>query len=257
VIKANVAKRMVKGKPGHRRELVDDSDFTIVRRFQAEYRGLVNYYLMAYNVAALAEYHWVMQTSLLNTLANKHKTTTTKIAKKLRTTTDTPYGPMTVYRVVVHRGKEQKPLVAEFGGIPLRKQAVKELRDIPYQVWGVRSDPATRLLKQKCEMCGRSGEELAGIETKHVLHYIEVHHIRKLADIQPKGRRELPDWKKRMIAMRRKTLIVCLECHDNIHAGRPCRPRVVKESEMDIVSGEPDTLKGVSPVLRGADGEGA
>jgi hypothetical protein len=32
-----------------------------------------------------------------------------------------------------------------------------------------------------------------------------------------------------MIAIRRKTLIVCIECHDNIHAGRPCRPRVEQE----------------------------
>jgi predicted HNH restriction endonuclease len=105
-------------------------------------------------------------------------------------------------------------------------------------------------------MCGRTEVELAGINTKLVQHYIEAHHIRKLANLRPKGRRELPDWKKRMAAMRRKTLIVCIECHDNIHAGRPCRQRVDEESQ-DIVSGEPDALKSARPVRRRADGKGA
>jgi group II intron reverse transcriptase/maturase len=230
VIEANVAKRLDTGKPAHRAELARLSDYTIVRTYQSEFRGLVNYYLMASNVAALCKYHWVMRASLLKTLANKHKTTSSKIAQKLKATTETPYGPMTVLRVTVQRGKEGKPLVAEFGGIALRRQEVKVLHDKPYRVWTERSDPVTRLLKQKCEMCGRTDVELAGIETKRVQSYIEAHHIRKLANIQRKGRRKLPDWKKRMIAIRRKTLIVCIECHDNIHAGRPCRKPVGEES---------------------------
>jgi group II intron reverse transcriptase/maturase len=253
VVEANVAKRTAKGKPIHRTELMDCSDYYIVRRYQDEYRGVVNYYLMTRNVRELAKYHVVMQTSLLRTLAAKHKTTTTKLAAKLKATTETPHGPMTVLRVEVPRG-DRKPLVAEFGGIPLRKQEVTELHDRPYSVWASRSELVTRLLKQKCEMCGRTDVELADLGIK--LGRLEVHHIRKLAHLQPKGRRELPEWKKRMTAMRRKTLIVCVECHDNIHAGRPCRPYSRKESEMDIVSGEPDTLKGVRPVRGGADGKG-
>jgi hypothetical protein len=97
-------------------------------------------------------------------------------------------------------------------------------------------------------MCGRSEDELTHLGPQ--LGRIEAHHIRKLANVQPEGRRALPDWKKRMIAIRRKTLIVCTECHDNIHAGRLCRPRTEAESE-DIVSGEPDALKGARPVRRG------
>jgi hypothetical protein len=245
---------MDKGKPTHRKELAKLSDYTIVRTYQSEYQGLVNYYLMARNVAAMVRYHWVMRSSLLKTLANKHKTTVAKIAEKLTVTRDTTQGPTKVLRVVVHRGEERKPLVAEFGGISLRKQEVKELNDTPYQVWAERSDPVTRLLKQKCEMCGRTAEELEA--SGQLLGRIEAHHIRKLANLQPQGRRELPDWKKRMIAIRRKTLIVCLECYDNIHAGRPCRAPVEVESH-DIVSGEPDDGKPSRPVRRGADGKGA
>jgi hypothetical protein len=201
-----------------------NSDYTIVRIYQAEYRGVVNYYLMARNVRQFDKYHWVMQTSLLKTLAAKHKSTVTRIAAKLKATTDTPYGPMTVYRVTVPRGDGKAPLVSEFGGIPLRKQDVRELRDTPHEAWAKRSDPEKRLLKQKCEMCGRSADELEALGGQ--LGRIEAHHVRKLANLKPKGRREPPLWVKRMIAMRRKTLIVCIECHDNIHAGRPCRPSV-------------------------------
>jgi hypothetical protein len=212
-------------------ELQNLSDYTIVRKYQAEYRGLVNYYLMARNVAALG-YYWVMETSLLMTLAAKHKSTVQRMADKLKATktveTDTGPVEMKVLRVKVPR-EERRPLIAEFGGVPLRKQEVKEIRDTPYQVWAVRSDPVKRLLKQKCEMCGRTVEELTdqGVQ----LDRIAAHHIRKLANLQPKGRRPLPDWKKQMIAIRRKTLIVCQECHVNIHAGRPCRPPVMVEPE--------------------------
>jgi hypothetical protein len=178
---------------------------------------------MARNVAALTKYRWVMQTSMLKTLANKHNTTVAKMAKKHEAVTQTAYGPMKVYRVTVPReGKE--PLVAEFGGIPLRKQAVQVLHEAPYQLCVRRTDPVTRLLRQKCEMCGRGAEELESQGTQ--LGRIEAHHIRKLADLNRKGRRKPPDWVKKMSAMRRKTLIVCTECHDNIHAGRPCRPRM-------------------------------
>src|SRR6266849_8674262 len=52
---------------------------------------------------------------------------------------------------------------------------------------------------------------------------IEVHHIRKLADLNVEGRPEKPAWVKRMAARRRKTLVVCQDCHDAIHTGRPTR----------------------------------
>jgi hypothetical protein len=41
------------GKPVHRSALVEDSDYTIVSQYQSEYRGIVNYYLLAHNVGWL------------------------------------------------------------------------------------------------------------------------------------------------------------------------------------------------------------
>ncbi|MCE9561344.1 MAG: hypothetical protein K8U57_04760 [Planctomycetes bacterium] len=36
-------------------------------------------------------------------------------------------------------------------------------------------------------------------------------------------RRTPPDWVRLMASRRRKTMVLCRICHDNIHAGRPLR----------------------------------
>jgi group II intron reverse transcriptase/maturase len=203
------------GGPTNRPELLTDSDFAIVSRYQAEYRGLVQYYLLAANVHTLGRLRYVMETSLLKTLANKHQATVTAMARKYKATVTTPDGPMTCFRVVINRGDEKAPLVAQFGGIPLRqKKAALLVDDRPRWIEQRRSDLVARLLADRCEMCGYEGK-------------CQVHHIRKLANLSIKGRREKPDWVKRMIALRRKTLVVCHECHVAIHAGRPTRQRLM------------------------------
>ena len=64
-----------------------------------------------------------MQTSLLKTLAGKYGSTVTKMAHKYRATIETPHGPHKCLQVSVDRGKGRKPpLVATFGGIPLKRQ---------------------------------------------------------------------------------------------------------------------------------------
>ncbi len=46
VIEQHCQAYMVNGKPAHRNELLADDDYTIVSRYQAEFRGVVQYYLM-------------------------------------------------------------------------------------------------------------------------------------------------------------------------------------------------------------------
>lgn len=58
---------------------------------------------------------------------------------------------------------------------------------------GTRSELVKRLLADTCEMCGSKED-------------VEVHHIRKLADLNTEGRPEKPAWVKRMAAPRRKCL---------------------------------------------------
>jgi hypothetical protein len=56
---------MRQGKPWHRPQMLSDHDYSIISQYQAEYRGVVQYYLLAANVHRLNKLHWVMQTSLL------------------------------------------------------------------------------------------------------------------------------------------------------------------------------------------------
>jgi hypothetical protein len=55
------------------------------------------------------------------------------------------------------------------------------------------------------------------LRTLRLQHQIEVHHIRALKDLNPKGRKQPPEWVVRMASRRRKTLVVCRACHEGIH----------------------------------------
>jgi hypothetical protein len=186
-----------------------DSDFTIVAEYQAAYRGLAEYYLLAQNVGWLWRLHWVMRGSLLKTLAYNHRTSMQRMQRKYRAEVETPYGRMSCLRVLVDRGATQKPLVAQFGGIPLRRQRNVVLNDSPPKInTDRRNELLTRLLANTCELCGSEQD-------------CEVHHVRKLADLKRKGRAEKPVWVQIMAARQRKTLVVCRACHEAIHRGQP------------------------------------
>jgi hypothetical protein len=208
-------KYMQRGKPVHRPELTFESDFALTQIFQNEYRGIVQYYMLAQNVSSFWKLHWIMQASLLKTLANKHKSSVCVMAKKYRTNVEKPEGTYRCLKVEVKQGQDKKPLTAYFGGIPLRQKKEAILLDTnPQQTrWIGYNELVKRLMAQECELCGSQEN-------------IEVHHIRKLADLKVKGQREKPIWKQVMASRRRKTLVVCKDCHTNIHAGQPTRQRL-------------------------------
>ena len=58
-----------------------------------------------------------------------------------------------------------------------------------------------RLKARVCELCGSTDAE-----------QYEIHHIHKVKDLKGKS-----DWERNMIAKRRKTMVVCKECHNKIH----------------------------------------
>ena len=223
VIEKKLTVYMRDGKPVSRPQLLFNEDYTIMNQYQSEYRGLVQYYLLAQNVSWLWRLHWMMQTSLLKTLASKHKSSVRKLFRKYRTLTITPHGPMKCLEVAVERDGK-KPLVARFGGIPLRQQKKVILVDQDPRSRPIRrNELIKRLLVGKCELCQSTQD-------------CEVHHIRKLADLKKRAGKEKPAWVQRMAAKRRKTLIVCRTCHEAIHAGRPITPQNRKKSLASRVS---------------------
>ncbi|WP_325392885.1 reverse transcriptase/maturase family protein [Desulfitobacterium sp.] len=195
------------GKPTHRKERTVKSDFDIIAQYQSEFRGFAQYYLLAYNAHQLHGLKRTMELSLARTLANKFKTTVNKIFKSYKTTRETDGQSYKVLQTEVKR-EDKKPLVAYFGGFKLgyKKDAVI-VDELPTgKVFSIKSQLIDRLMKDTCELCGSSGN-------------IEMHHVKKLKDLENNGRKEKPEWMKRMMAMRRKTLAVCLECHTKIHSG--------------------------------------
>lgn len=228
-----------KGKPAARIKIIADDDFTIISNYQAELRGIAQYYKLATNVSWLWRLHWVMESSLLRTLARKHQSSVRKMARKYKRTITTSVGTMKCLEMVIER-EGKRPLVARFGGIPLRREkkaVLKDLNPFTSRVGGG-TELLQRLLADQCELCGSEDN-------------CEVHHIRKLADLKVKGRREKPFWVKRMAERRRKTLVACRKCHDAIHAGK-----ALFVGQTEEFTGEPDALKGARPVRWGADRKG-
>lgn len=101
--------QMENGKTIHRKERLEDDDFTIVATYQSEYRGLVNYYAMAYDLCRLDKLKWVMEQALTKTLARKYKTSVKKIYAKYAERRETDGRRILVVRKP-RDGKE--PLVA-------------------------------------------------------------------------------------------------------------------------------------------------
>ena len=199
---------MKNGKPTNRPDLLLETDYTIVSRYQAVYRGIVQYYLLAYNVPEFGKLLRVMQESLARTLANKYKTTCTKVFRRYKSVVQTEHGERTCLKAEAPRGNGERPYVAYFGGIPLKRNRQAVLVDQTPQRFGFqRNELVTRLLAEECEMC----------ESKMK---VEVHHIRALRDLNVKGRRPKPQWVQIMAARKRLTLVVCRTCHMDIHHGR-------------------------------------
>ena len=208
VIQAKRKRYLRDGEPIHRTELINDSKYDIIYRYQGEYRGLVNYYGMAQNLAELGYIRWTMETSLLKTLACKNQTSVMKETKRLQSTIETPEGPRKCLKLVIQREKK-KPLVAIFGGLPLKRRKNPPIEDrviLPYA--RITSEIVERLLNDTCEVCGSKEN-------------VEMHHVRHLKDLNKKGKREMPLWMKIMISRKRKSIPLCRRCHDDIHHNRP------------------------------------
>ncbi len=206
VLKSKCQGYMQGGKAIHRKELTNESVYTIIAQYQAQYRGLVQYYQMANNLYRFSSLKWIMQQSLTKTLAAKLKLSVKQVYERYRTTLTVDGQSYKALQVTVER-EGKKPLVATWGGIPLKRRSKAMLSDQLVPRWAGRSELEKKLLAQRCELCG-SRER------------ITVHHIRALKDLDQPGRREKPGWMKMMAARRRKTLVVCWPCHMNIHHGR-------------------------------------
>jgi len=183
-------------KPLHTLEWAHRSDVEILLAYNAEMRGLATYYSRAQNAKrTLRTLYRTWQVSLFKTLAMKQKTTVTATAQRLRV------------------GKGAYALQGEGRQTPLKVFRLQDMGTTTVSGGKVDTHPNTRFMQgrteitkriqaQKCEYCGTEGG------------YFEVHHVRKLKDLQGEEH-----WKQVMAAMRRKTLVLCVRCHQLLHKG--------------------------------------
>ena len=204
VITAKCAPYRQQGKPCHRPGLQNLDDYDIVRIYGAEYRGVVNYYLLAQDAWRLDDLRWNAQTSMLKTLAAKHRSSVAKMAARHKAEAITSDGPRACFEAR-RRREGRKDLVARFGGIPLKQNRRAVIADpAPVPVHPPRRELVHRLRRRQCELCEQGAT-------------VAVHQVAALADLGRPGPGQ-PAWAALMARMRRKTLIVCAACHEHIHA---------------------------------------
>lgn len=207
-----VARYSHNGKTMHENELLRFTDATIVNVYQQRFRGIAEYYKYATDRRRLQKLKYFMEVALTMTLACKHKTTVNRIYRKYASRREVDgYS----YRVLAVPVPSQQGLkYAYWGGIPLKRVDVGQgyiidrtvMDDIPHPK---RVELIRRLQANRCELCGSTEK-------------CEVHHVRRLMDVKRKWRDlEKPNWVKRMIEMRRRTLVVCAPCHHDIHNAQP------------------------------------
>ena len=194
-------------KAKHRAEMLEYEDYTIILAYQLEYRGIANYYQLAHNMYHLGKLKWVMESSLTKTLAAKHKLSVSKVRKKYGTKLAVQGREYKVLQASVPR-EGKSPLVATWGGIPLKRNMEVTLEEKTPRLWNNRTELVLRLLADFCELCGSEED-------------VEVHHEQAMRKLHEYPGRPKPEWVKRMIALRRRTLVLCKRCHEAIEHGLP------------------------------------
>lgn len=180
--------------PQHRGYLINMSDIEILNKYNAEIEGLYNYYRLANNATVISKFAYIMEYSMYRTFAAKYSTRIRKIINKYKlngefgVTYQTASG--TKRRVFYRKGFKRQPFPdKDYSEILPQFQRYKKPNSL-----------IARIRAGKCEYCGK--------ETKE----IQVHQVRKLKYLQGGT-----VWEELMKTKRRKTLVVCTECHDAIH----------------------------------------
>lgn len=197
LFKHGVVKQKENGElePVHRNDLLRLTDLEIVSAYDAELRGICNFYYLAGNFYKLHYMSYLMEYSCLKTLAFKHRCTIGKIKEKF---SDKKGGWCIPYETK----KGMKYLyLSKHSDCAKGKEASDTIPGMTMIHKHTRSTFESRLKAKICELCGCT-------ESRQ----FEIHHVNKLKNLKGKE-----PWEVMMIAKRRKTMVVCYECHKKIH----------------------------------------
>jgi RNA-directed DNA polymerase len=189
-------------RPCSRPMLLHHDDVEIVATFNAEMRGIAQFYALTYGAQSgqMHKLHHLWKGSLLMTLAHKHKRSVAKTKRRLRGSDG---------RLAVHyqdaKGRTRTLRVWELSDLTRtpRTYARVDTRSEPLHLLRSRASVIARWKAAVCEHCGASDRP------------VEVHHVRKVSDLQ-----DTPLWRQTRSEQPRKTVILCVPCHQALHAGR-------------------------------------
>lgn len=187
-------------RPRSRPGLLQRSDVEILLVYNAEMQGLANYYTLAQGYkTSLKHLIGLAQYSLFATLAHKHHTTISKIAGQMKLPDQNGHG----LRVTVNGKPKLYKLFRLKDHVPPKPDSNDIDRPLG-TAWLTAShtELIRRMEANRCEYCGKEGG------------YMEVHHIKALKDVKD-GKQP---WQQLMSAMRRKTLVLCVDCHRELHS---------------------------------------
>ena len=183
-------------EPVKRGHLTRLTPLEILQTYNAELRGLCNYYCMASNFPSLTYFAYLMEYSCLKTLAAKFKSSIGGIKQQFRDGQGRwgiPYETKKGMR---------RMYFAKFQDCKTTQRACRDtVENTALQHFHTRNSLEARLKSKVCELCGSTDAAS-----------YELHHVRKVKDLKGKS-----EWERCMIAKRRKTLAVCKECHLKIH----------------------------------------
>ena len=185
--------------PVTRKSLLRCTDLEIVSAYNAELRGVCNYYSLASNYCMLNYFAYFMEYSCLKTIANKHKSTVSKTKNKFRNGSGR-WG-------IPYKTKSGDKICNFAKYSDCKKESDIYLDKIPNFAFNYAHTSTTfdsRLKAKECELCG----------TTTAKKY-EIHHVNKIKNLKGKS-----EWEIIMIAKRRKTMVVCKKCHYKIHNRR-------------------------------------
>lgn len=184
----------------HRNSLLNLSELEILMIYNAELRGFLGYYALADNLTDAARgVLWIASGSFFHTIAGKRQSTVSKVMKSMKR------GVGKYVLTVKREGKETREYELASSTRQLQRGVINYNRpdQLPsVQMYKSRTELGKRLLAKECEWCGTHQGQM------------EVHHIRKLKDLKGKT-----IWERQMIERRRKTMVLCVECHHELHAG--------------------------------------
>lgn len=183
-------------KPKGRREIQYKADLDILDQYNAEIRGIYNYYALAQNCSSLHVFGTMMEYSMYKTLAAKYRCQKSKIISK--------YAVNGQFCVQFTDGKGQSRQ-RFFYHDGFKRKGASFTEDLDREPDGnkfrYRANLVQRLKANVCELCGKPCSEL------------EMHEVRSMKLLTGND-----DWQQKMRDRRRKTLAVCPDCHRLIHS---------------------------------------